>query len=95
MTNLHRSPPLNQSKTDSGIVNESQLLRLGMSGYKVVFVPFVNGHPSGPSRDILSGFLAPDERESYGRPVGVTLGPDGALLVADDVGDVIWRVTGA
>jgi glucose/arabinose dehydrogenase len=51
--------------------------------------------PPGPARDILSGFLAPDERESYGRPVGVTLGPDGALLVADDVGDVIWRVTGA
>ena len=39
--------------------------------------------------------LASDEKVSYGRPVGVTLGPDGALLVADDVGDVIWRVTGA
>ena len=69
--------------------------RSTLSGYKVVFVPFENGRPSGPPRDILSGFLAPDERESYGRPVGVTLGPDGALLVADDVGDVIWRVTGA
>ena len=68
--------------------------RSTLSGYKVVFVPFENGRPSGPARDILSGFLAPDERESYGRPVGVTLGPDGALLVADDVGDVIWRVTG-
>jgi glucose/arabinose dehydrogenase len=67
--------------------------RSTLSGYKVVFVPFVNGRPSGPARDILSGFLAPDEAESYGRPVGVTLGPDGALLVADDVGDVIWRVT--
>jgi glucose/arabinose dehydrogenase len=69
--------------------------RSTLSGYKVVFVPFVDGKPAGPARDILSGFLAPDERESYGRPVGVTLGPDGALLVADDVGDVIWRVTGA
>lgn len=69
--------------------------RSTLSGYKVVFVPFVDGLPAGPARDILSGFLAPDERESYGRPVGVTLGPDGALLVADDVGDVIWRVTGA
>jgi glucose/arabinose dehydrogenase len=69
--------------------------RSTLSGYKVVFVPFANGRPSGPARDILSGFLAPDERESYGRPVGVTLGPDGSLLVADDVGDVIWRVTGA
>jgi hypothetical protein len=69
--------------------------RSTLSGYKVVFVPFENGRPSGPARDILSGFLASDERESYGRPVGVALGPDGSLLVADDVGDVIWRVTGA
>ena len=69
--------------------------RSTLSGYKVVFVPFVNGRPAGPARDILSGFLAPDEKVSYGRPVGVTLGPDGSLLVADDVGDVIWRVTGA
>ncbi len=69
--------------------------RSTLSGYKVVFVPFENGRPSGPPRDILSGFLAPDETFSYGRPVGVTLGPDGSLLVADDVGDVIWRVTGA
>ena len=68
--------------------------RSTLSGYKVVFVPFANGRPSGPPRDILSGFLAPDERVSYGRPVGVTLGPDGSVLVADDVGDVIWRVTG-
>jgi glucose/arabinose dehydrogenase len=68
--------------------------RSTLSGYKVVFVPFENGRPSGPARGILSGFLAPDERESYGRPVGVALGPDGSLLVADDVGDVIWRVTG-
>jgi glucose/arabinose dehydrogenase len=69
--------------------------RSTLSGYKLVFIPFENGKPSGPPRDILSGFLAPDEKVSYGRPVGVTLGPDGSLLMADDVGDVIWRVTGA
>lgn len=68
--------------------------RSKLSGYRVIFVPFENGRPSGPSRDILTGFLAPDEKHSYGRPVGVTIGPDGSLLVADDVGDVIWRVTG-
>ncbi|WP_324764907.1 sorbosone dehydrogenase family protein (plasmid) [Sinorhizobium meliloti] len=68
--------------------------RSSLSGYKVAFVPFVNGRPAGPPRDILTGFLSADERASYGRPVGVTLGPDGSLLVADDVGDVIWRVTG-
>ncbi len=67
--------------------------RSTLSGYKVIFVPFANGRPAGPPRDILSGFLAPDERASYGRPVGVTIGPDGSLLVADDVGNVIWRVT--
>ncbi len=69
--------------------------RSKLSGYRVVHVPFQDGKPSGPPRDILSGFLAPDEKASYGRPVGVTIGPDNALLVADDVGDVIWRVTGA
>lgn len=69
--------------------------RSKLSGYKVIFVPFEGGKPSGPARDILTGFLAPDEKASYGRPVGVGIGPDGSLLVADDVGDVIWRVTGA
>jgi glucose/arabinose dehydrogenase len=70
--------------------------RSKLSGYRVVFIPFINGKPSGAPRDILSGFLAPDERVSYGRPVGVTLGHDQkSLLVADDVGNVIWRVTAA
>jgi glucose/arabinose dehydrogenase len=68
--------------------------RSTLSGYKLVFVPFADGHPAGPPRDILTGFLAPDERASFGRPVGVTIGPDGSVLMADDVGDVIWRVTG-
>jgi glucose/arabinose dehydrogenase len=69
--------------------------RSTLSGYKVIFIPFENGRPAGPPRDILSGFLSADEKDSYGRPVGVSLGPDGSLLVVDDVGDVIWRVTGA
>lgn len=69
--------------------------RSKLSGYAVVFIPFTNGRPSGPPRNILTGFLAPDEKVSYGRPVGVTLGPDSSLLVADDVGNVIWRVTAA
>ena len=69
--------------------------RSKLSGYRVIHVPFASGRPNGPPRDILTGFLAPDERYSYGRPVGVTIGHDHSLLVADDVGDVIWRVTGA
>ena len=68
--------------------------RSTLSGYRVVHVPFENGRPSGPPRDILSGFLAPEETHAYGRPVGVALGPGRCLLVADDVGDVVWRVTG-
>jgi glucose/arabinose dehydrogenase len=70
--------------------------RSKLSGYQVVFVPFAGGQPSGPPRPILGGFLAPDESVSYGRPVGVAVGPDRrSLLVADDVGDVVWRVTSA
>ncbi len=69
--------------------------RSKLSGYRVIFIPFAHGRPSGPARDILTGFLAPDERDAYGRPVGVTIAADGALLVADDVGHAIWRVTGA
>ena len=68
--------------------------RSKLSGYKLVLIPFANGRPAGPPRDILSGFLSADEKESYGRPVGVTLGHDRrSLLMADDVGNVIWRVT--
>lgn len=69
--------------------------RSTLSGYRVVFVPFESGRPAGPPRDILTGFLAPDEKVSYGRPVGVCIGPGNCLLVADDVGNVVWRVTGA
>lgn len=69
--------------------------RSKLSGYKLAFVAFENGRPVGMPRDILTGFLSPDEKHSYGRPVGVALASDGAVLMADDVGDVIWRVTGA
>lgn len=64
------------------------------SGYKVVFVPFVDGKPAGSLEDVLTGFLSPDG-DAWGRPVGVALDKQGALLVADDVGNVIWRVTPA
>ena len=69
--------------------------RSKLSGYKLAFVAFENGKPVGMPRDILSDFLSPDEKYSYGRPVGVALAADGAVLMADDVGDVIWRVTAA
>ncbi|GGD66061.1 PQQ-dependent sugar dehydrogenase [Caballeronia grimmiae] len=64
------------------------------SGYKVVFVPFENGKPSGPPEDILTGFLGSDGR-ALGRPVGVAVDHAGGLLVADDVGNTVWRVAPA
>ena len=64
------------------------------SGYKVIFVPFADGRPSGPAVDVLTGFLN-DDGEAYGRPVGVAIDRAGGLLVADDVGNVIWRVSAA
>ena len=62
------------------------------SGYKVIFVPFEAGQPSGPPEDVLMGFVNADG-EAMGRPVGVTVDRTGALLVADDVGNAVWRVT--
>jgi glucose/arabinose dehydrogenase len=63
-----------------------------LNGYKVVYIPFASGRPSGPPRDVLTGFLD-DENQAMGRPVGVAIDASGALLVADDVGDTVWRVT--
>ncbi|MEO7952845.1 MAG: sorbosone dehydrogenase family protein [Polaromonas sp.] len=68
--------------------------RKPLSGYKVVFVPFAQGRPSGLPVDVLAGFLSA-EGKAYGRPVGVAMDKRGALLVADDVGNVIWRVSAA
>ncbi|HEU4779603.1 MAG TPA: sorbosone dehydrogenase family protein [Steroidobacteraceae bacterium] len=62
------------------------------AGYKVVFIPFANGKPSGMPLDVLTGFVSKDGK-AWGRPVGVAIDQRGALLVADDVGNVIWRVT--
>jgi glucose/arabinose dehydrogenase len=62
------------------------------SGYKVIFVPFANGKPNGMPIDVLTGFLSP-QGDAYGRPVGVAIDKQGALLVADDVGNVVWRIT--
>jgi glucose/arabinose dehydrogenase len=68
--------------------------RAPLSGYKVIFVPFRDGRPAGPPEDILTGFLDAKEN-AQGRPVGVAFDRHRALLVADDVGNVIWRVTPA
>jgi glucose/arabinose dehydrogenase len=68
--------------------------RAKISGYKVVFVPFANGKPSGKPEDFLTGFISnADKAEVYGRPVAVTVMKDGSLLVNDDSGNTVWKVT--
>ena len=64
------------------------------SGYKVIFVPFAGGRPSGPAQDVLTGFLS-GTGEAFGRPVGVAVDGRGGLLVADDVGNAVWRLAAA
>jgi glucose/arabinose dehydrogenase len=68
--------------------------RSTLVGYKVVFIPFTNGKPSGAMEDFLTGFLPnPKSNEVHGRPVGVTVSTDGSLLVSDDGGNKVWRVS--
>jgi glucose/arabinose dehydrogenase len=68
--------------------------RQELNGYKVVYVPFAAGRPAAKARDVVTGFLDGENR-ARGRPVGVAVDPRGALLVADDLGNTVWRVTPA
>jgi len=65
--------------------------RKPLSGYKVIFVPFARGMPAGQPIDVLTGFVRPNG-DAMGRPVGVAIDKTGSLLVADDIGNVVWRV---
>jgi glucose/arabinose dehydrogenase len=67
--------------------------RSPLNGYKVVYVPFLAGRPSGPPQDVVTGFLTEDQKQVHGRPVGLAFDRTGALLFADDVGDTVWRVS--
>jgi len=64
--------------------------RREFNGYKVVFIPFANGRPNGMAQDVVTGFL--DSGKARGRPVGVAFDNAGALLIADDAGNTVWRV---
>jgi hypothetical protein len=68
--------------------------RQPLNGYKVVFVPFSGGHPNGAAQDVVTGFLDGND-QARGRPVGLAIDKSGALLIADDVGNTVWRVTAA
>jgi glucose/arabinose dehydrogenase len=67
--------------------------RSPLSGYAVVYVAFQNGKPVGAPKAVVSGFVSDDDKESYGAPVGLDQDKDGALVIADDVGNTVWRVT--
>ncbi len=69
--------------------------RYNLAGYKVAFVPFANGRPAGKVETVVSGFVDAKNGKSYGRPVGLAVDKSGALLVADDVGNTVWRVSAA
>jgi glucose/arabinose dehydrogenase len=69
--------------------------RSPLSGYAVSYVAFQNGKPVGAPKDVVTGFTSADQKELYGAPVGVAQDRDGGLLIADDVGNAVWRVTGA
>ena len=85
--------PLAQRFGNGAIIGEhGSWNRRPLSGYKVVHVPFAAGKPSGLPDDVLTGFVGP-EGQAFGRPVGIAIDRSGAILVADDVGNVVWRVT--
>jgi glucose/arabinose dehydrogenase len=69
-----------------------EFLRLVFNGYRVVFVPFSGGRPSGEAEDVVTDFLDADGK-ARGRPVGLAIDKAGALLIADDVGNTVWRAT--
>jgi glucose/arabinose dehydrogenase len=72
--------------------NHGSWNRKPRSGYNVVFVPFNGAKPAGLPINVLTGFVSPNG-DAYGRPVGVAMDQQGALLVADDVGNAVWRVS--
>ena len=87
------APTMGESFADGGFVGEhGSWNRADPVGYKVVFVPFRDGRPSGQPVDFVSGFRGSDGK-TRGRPVGVTVDPRGALIVADDLSNTVWRVT--
>jgi len=92
---FNTSPALRATVGDGAFVAlHGSWNRKPLAGYRVVLVPFAGGRPDGPPRDVLAGFVDGDGN-ARGRPVGLAIANDGALLVADDVGNAVWRVTAA
>jgi glucose/arabinose dehydrogenase len=90
---FHRGNSLGDAFADGAFVAQhGSWNRRPAAGYRVIFVPFANGIPSGLPENVLTGFLAPNG-DAQGRPVGLAFDQTGALLVTDDVGNTVWRVT--
>ena len=84
-----------QFQNGAFVSNHGSWDRSPLSGYDVVFVAFRDGKPTGKPITVVSGFVSKDEKEIYGAPVGIVQDKEGAVLIADDVGDTVWRVTAA
>ena len=84
-----------QYKSGAFVSNHGSWDRSPLNGYDVVFIPFENGKPTGKPTPVVTGFYSDDEKHLYGAPVGLTQDKNGALIVADDVGNSIWRVSPA
>jgi len=84
---------LPQYKGGAFVAEHGSWDRTPLSGYQVVYVPFANGMPNGPAQPVVTGFHSADEKQLFGAPVGLAQDAEGALLIADDVGNVVWRVT--
>lgn len=86
---------LPQYKGGAFVAEHGSWDRSPLSGYQIVYVPFANGMPTGPKQPVVTGFHSADEKQLFGAPVGLAQDAEGALLFADDVGNVVWRVTAA
>ncbi len=91
---FYRSDALPGYRGGAFITQHGSWNRKPPSGYRVIFVPFSAGRPEGMAREVLTGFLT-DDGDAQGRPVGLAVDATGALLVADDVGNTVWRVSRA
>jgi len=89
---LHSYPA--KYKDGAFITQHGSWNRSVLSGYKVIFIPFKNGKPSGPAEDFLTGFITNlSDSKVHGRPVGIAVLADGSMLVSDDVSNTVWRIT--
>ncbi|VFT13756.1 L-sorbosone dehydrogenase [Pseudomonas aeruginosa] len=92
---LHRRRVAERYRNGAFVSEHGSWNRSPVSGFQVVHVPFADGKPAGAPQPVVTGFVSADEKQLFGAPVGLAQAADGALLIADDVGNAIWRVSAA